>query len=318
MDNVTTTTAELRRGDLAQFLRSRRARISPAEVGLPEGRRRRTPGLRREEVAQLAGVGVTWYTWLEQGRSINASVQVLDAIARTLRLDRAEREHLYRLAGLPSVPDPLHEPLAPELQDVLDGLTPLPAVVYTGRYDVLAWNRTYQMMFSSVTSAPEGERNVLWQMFVVPPCCSVIGNREAELLYTVANFRAAFGGHVGEACWTSFVDRLAAASPEFAATWARHDVAAPATRIKVYLVGPNRSEVQLVASSFAVAATPDLRMSVSTPLTDADREELVRITEGPPVDGRCDAHRRPTRGSDPSGRGMSRSDHRDRSAPSPR
>ena len=122
-------------------------------MGLPEGRRRRTPGLRREEVAQLAGVGVTWYTWLEQGRSINASVQVLDAIARTLRLDRAEREHLYRLAGLPSVPEPLHEPLPPELQDVLDALVPLAAVIYNGRYDVLAWNRTYQMMFPGVVAA---------------------------------------------------------------------------------------------------------------------------------------------------------------------
>ncbi|MEV4325694.1 helix-turn-helix transcriptional regulator, partial [Microbispora rosea] len=95
-----------RREELAAFLRSRRERIRPEDVGLPPGLRRRTPGLRREEVAQLAGVGVTWYTWLEQGRPINASVQVLDAIARTLRLDAAEREHLYRLADLPEIADP--------------------------------------------------------------------------------------------------------------------------------------------------------------------------------------------------------------------
>src|SRR5262245_43464540 len=94
-----------RRDDLAQFLRRRRARITPQDAGLPPGLRRRTPGLRREEVAQLAGVGVTWYTWLEQGRPIHASVQVLDAIAGTLRLDHAEREHLYRLADMPSVPE---------------------------------------------------------------------------------------------------------------------------------------------------------------------------------------------------------------------
>ena len=92
-----------RREELAAFLRTRRARIRPEDVGLPSGARRRTPGLRREEVAQLAGVGVTWYTWLEQGRPINASVQVLDAIARTLRLDRTECEHLYRLADMPWV-----------------------------------------------------------------------------------------------------------------------------------------------------------------------------------------------------------------------
>src|SRR5436305_9996905 len=112
-----------RRGELAQFLRSRRARLSPADVGLAPGIRRRTPGLRREEVAQLAGVGVTWYTWLEQGRPINASVQVLDAIARKLRLDVAEREHLYRLSDVPSVPMPDDcECVGPEIQIILDSL----------------------------------------------------------------------------------------------------------------------------------------------------------------------------------------------------
>src|SRR5438094_4012950 len=106
-----------RRPELAAFLRSRRARITPEQVGLPPGPRRRTPGLRREEVAQLAGVGVTWYTWLEQGRPINASVQILDAVARTLRLDPAEREHLYRLAGVPTVADTAaSDCLSPEIQ----------------------------------------------------------------------------------------------------------------------------------------------------------------------------------------------------------
>src|SRR5947199_128186 len=110
-----------RRGELAQFLRSRRARLSPADVGLAPGIRRRTPGLRREEVAQLAGVGVTWYTWLEQGRPINASVQILDAIARTLRLDQAERAHLYRLAEIPAVPDPAGpDELPSEIHAILD------------------------------------------------------------------------------------------------------------------------------------------------------------------------------------------------------
>ena len=99
-------TTEHRRPELAAFLRSRRERITHADVGMPGGLRRRTPGLRREEVAQLAGVGITWYTWLEQGRPINASVQVLDAVARVLQLDATEREHLYRLAGIPFVSEP--------------------------------------------------------------------------------------------------------------------------------------------------------------------------------------------------------------------
>src|SRR3954464_8788828 len=135
-----TITTPQRRTELAAFLRSRRGRISPADVGMPVGLRRRTPGLRREEVAQLAGVGITWYTWLEQGRPINVSVQILEAISRTLRLDQTEREHLFRLADIPSVPGPvLHDRLEPEVQTVLDGLVPLPAAVMNSRYDVLAW-----------------------------------------------------------------------------------------------------------------------------------------------------------------------------------
>ena len=106
MGDATMRTTQRRRPELASFLRSRRARVTPADVGMPPGLRRRTPGLRREEVAQLSGVGVTWYTWLEQGRPINASAQVLDAVARTLRLDPPEREHLYRLAQVPFAPDP--------------------------------------------------------------------------------------------------------------------------------------------------------------------------------------------------------------------
>src|SRR5580692_10679927 len=129
-----------RRGELAAFLRSRRERITPEDVGLPGGQRRRTAGLRREEVAQLAGVGVTWYTWLEQGRPIRASVQVLEAIARTLRLDTVERQHLFRLAEVPDVAAPDHAGplLRPEIQAVLDGLTPMPANVVTERFDILA------------------------------------------------------------------------------------------------------------------------------------------------------------------------------------
>src|ERR1700730_18548155 len=128
-----------RRAGLAAFLRSRRERITPVEAGLPPGLRRRTPGLRREEVAQLAGVGVTWYTWLEQGRPINASVQVLDAIARTLRLDATERGHLFRLADVPgaaATADCPECPLPPEVQLILDAVR-FPACVLTERFDVI-------------------------------------------------------------------------------------------------------------------------------------------------------------------------------------
>src|SRR6266508_2180886 len=137
-----------RRTELAAFLRARRARITPTDVGLPPGMRRRTLGLRREEVAQLAGVGLTWYTWLEQGRPIRVSVQVLDAVARALRLDHAELEHLYRLSDIPiAPPDVVVETVPPAAREILDSLDPLPAALLKSRFDVLASNESRDYLF---------------------------------------------------------------------------------------------------------------------------------------------------------------------------
>jgi transcriptional regulator with XRE-family HTH domain len=290
-DGSVTETTTNRRDQLAQFLRSRRARLTPSDVGLPPGLRRRTPGLRREEVAQLAGVGVTWYTWLEQGRNINASVQVLDAIARTLRLDQAEREHLYLLADVPSVPETPATTLSPEVQEILDALAPLPAVVYNGRYDALAWNGTYQALFPGLVGAPVAERNALWQMFAVPACCSAIGNRETELATMVATFRAAYGRHLGEPAWASFVERLRSVSAEFVEMWDRHDVASPATRVKVFarnLIGVH--EVRTTATSLAISSTPEARIVVYTPIDEQDRAALEEFTRNPPRIQLCAYH----------------------------
>jgi transcriptional regulator with XRE-family HTH domain len=278
---VTVTTVR-RRSELAGFLRSRRERITPADVGIPAGPRRRTPGLRREEVAQLAGVGVTWYTWLEQGRPINVSVQVLDAIARTLRLDRTEREHLYRLAGIPAVPGPAaHSRLEPEVQTVLDGLVPLPAAVMTSRYDVLAWNTAYSAVWPAVLRADDVlPRNLLWRMFVTPGCCSPMVNHDTELPQMVATFRGAFARHLGEPSWTGLVERLSAASPEFARMWAAQDVAKPSTRVKIFRHA-SVGEVRMSVVSFAVAATPETRMAVYTPVDAETRERIGWLIEHP-------------------------------------
>src|SRR5579859_653641 len=144
--DMTAVSTEHRRAELAAFLRTRRERVTPEQAGLPPGTRRRTPGLRREEVAQLSGVGVTWYTWLEQGRQINVSPQVLNAVARTLLLDQAEREHLYRLADVLDAATAAGaegtgcEQVLPEVQEILDTLSPLPACVLNERFDLLAWN----------------------------------------------------------------------------------------------------------------------------------------------------------------------------------
>src|SRR6516165_9458865 len=232
--NVTVTASLSRRTELAAFLRTRRERITPEDVGLPAGSRRRTAGLRREELAQLAGVGVTWYTWLEQGRRINASVQVLDAVAKTLRLDATERAHLFRLAEVPGAATIAacdDCPLPGEVQQILDAL-PFPASVVTERVDLLAWNRVYASLFPRVLSAPPDERNTLLSILTGLPCCSPVQNQEAQCDAMVGQLRAAYGRHVGDPAWTHFIRRLEAVSPEFADAWASHEVAQPTSHTK--------------------------------------------------------------------------------------
>ncbi|WP_067828635.1 helix-turn-helix transcriptional regulator [Nocardia inohanensis] len=225
------TAGKVRRAELSAFLKSRRARITPQDVGLPVGSRRRTPGLRREEVAQLAGVGVTWYTWLEQGRDINASIQVLDAISRTLCLDGVEKAHLYRLADVPTVPIPLHEdPVPEEVQVILDHLHPLPAALLSARYDVLAHNAAYEALCPAFT---RGEKNVLRKVFLSPECCNPYPSNGPEHLGRMVGYlRAAYVRHLQDPDWTAFIDDLCSQSALFATMWARNDVALPVGRTR--------------------------------------------------------------------------------------
>src|SRR5262249_46300429 len=187
------TVADGRRSELAGFLRSRRERIAPEQVGLPPAARRRTPGLRREEVATLAGVGVTWYTWLEQGRDINASPQVLEAVARTLLLDPHEREHLFRLAeGPDGTGAPDCQALPPAVQVVLDQLVPYPACVRNARYDLLGWNSAYEHLTGQrIADLPFQERNSLWQIFTSPGLRAAMIDWELASRRMVAEYRAA-------------------------------------------------------------------------------------------------------------------------------
>ncbi|GAA2656191.1 MULTISPECIES: helix-turn-helix transcriptional regulator [Nonomuraea] len=267
-----------RRDDLAAFLRTRRERVTPEMVGLPPGTRRRTPGLRREEVAQLAGVGVTWYTWLEQGRPINVSLQVLDSIARTLMLDAAERHQLHLLAGhAEAAPTPDGGLVTPSMQVIIDQLSPLPAAYSNSRHDVLAWNPAYAALFPELVSAPVEERNSLWQCFVHREWRTALVNREQELHGSVAVFRGAYTRHADDPCWRDFVKRLSAASPEFAALWATHDVADPRSRAKTFnneVVG----ELRFTSAMFNCASAPETRMTVYTPVDEATRSAVVWLT----------------------------------------
>jgi len=271
-----------KRSELAAFLRSRRERITPEDVGLPGGHRRRTAGLRREEVAQLAGVGVTWYTWLEQGRPIRASVQVLEAVARTLRLDAVERQHLFRLAEVPDTasPDESGPRLRPQIQAILDGLNPMPASVVTERFDILAWNAAYAVLFPRTAEVPPAERNTLLYCFTWPECCSAVQNRDDQRAAMVAQLRAAYGYHVGDPAWTGFIRRMEAASPGFAAMWATQDVAQPAYHAKV-LRHPLYPRLEMTSTSFAVQTAPGTRMVVYTPDNEATRAAMERLVADP-------------------------------------
>ncbi|MGW7369270.1 helix-turn-helix transcriptional regulator [Streptomyces sp. NPDC054841] len=278
-----TAPAQRRRPELAAFLRGRRARVTPEDVGMPPGLRRRTPGLRREEVAQLSGVGVTWYTWLEQGRPINASAQVLDAVARTLRLDQPEREHLYHLAEVPYAPDRESDvaSASPEIQGIIDALDPHPAVVYNTRYDILATNPAYRDLFYDIrppsgTAGNRGIPNVLWTLFTVPePSCPLVF-RESELPVMVATLRAAYGRHVGEPSWEAFVRRLSDASPAFAELWESGDVVPPGPRVKTFrheAVG----EVRMTSVSLSIDGMPECRIVAYTPNDEESDHRMGKL-----------------------------------------
>ncbi len=216
-----------RHQELADFLRNRRARISPEQVGLPRGTRRRTPGLRREEVAMLAGVSPEWYTWLEQGRDINVSMQVLESLARVLQLDANEREHLFLLVLRQRPPVEMYTPptVSRTVQAFLDSLGTSPACVVDARTNVLAWNAAYWAVFAvDVTTGNERERNLMWRIFTNPAARLVNeGWKEIARVY-VAQFRAGYGRFINDPWWAKQIAELSEISPEFCELWAQHDV----------------------------------------------------------------------------------------------
>jgi hypothetical protein len=269
------TSIEPRRAALGEFLKARRAKVTPAEVGLPPGSRRRITGLRREEVALLAGVGVTWYTWLEQGRAINASAQVLDAVARTLRLGDVEREHLYQLAEATTKHRPATTTV-PEPVLQLVGSMDLPAAVMNSRYDVFLKNDAYQDLFWGWHRMPCVHHNTLWCCFAEPNARDDLVNYDDEAPHVVARLRAEYAKHVGEPDWEEDIARLCERSDDFARFWASHEVAAPADRLRIFrhpLVGLLR----LVNSELAVTAEVDLRLSVYTPADAETRDRLLLL-----------------------------------------
>ncbi|GKW41069.1 helix-turn-helix transcriptional regulator [Pectobacterium parvum] len=230
-------TLERTRHDLAAFLRARRERVSPADVGLPSGGRRRTPGLRREEVAALAGVGLTWYTWLEQGRDIGVSAAFLDSLARVLKLDAAERRHLFLLAHErpPAEPGKTWCVVPPLVRRLMHDLAPHPAYILNLRWDVLAFNEPANQLFN-FDAHPSERRNLLWLLFTDPLLHERFIGWEQQAQQMLSSFRRDFARATQEADIHELVDELEQVSPDFKMWWRQHEVHAPCSGVRQLMI----------------------------------------------------------------------------------
>lgn len=275
-----------RRAQLGRFLRTHRARLRPEDVGLPSAgdpARRRTPGLRREEVAELSGVGLTWYTWLEQGRAeATASSQVIDALARALRLDPDEHSHLRHLAGLTE--PARHETVADlaRLQHLVDAAMPSVASVYDRYYDYLVWNAAYRRVRLDPGALPEHRRNLVWMMFTDVANRARMPRWEQAARAVLGQLRDAAGRHPGDRRFAALVDELKAASPEFRQWWSEYPVRVfrPAT------IGVQHQRVgalDLVMYQLRPVENPDLILVMQVPATPADAKRIRALlgVDGP-------------------------------------
>jgi transcriptional regulator with XRE-family HTH domain len=269
------------RAALAEFLRARREALSPAQVGLPAGRSRRTPGLRREEVAMLAGVSVTWYTWLEQGRRINASADVLRAIGRALRLDAAGIDHLTAL-GQPATAAPADvtaygpDDVPSALRRLIASFEPAPAYVLGPRWEFAAWNAAQARLYPPIESLPDEQRSLLWVLFCDSSTRELIVDWDLHARQALAEFRASTTALRDDPVMVAMIERLRTASTEFDGWWAEHDVARFETRLRRFnhpIAGLLTFEYQLLAP----AEWPALTVAVQLPVPGDDSAQRLAV-----------------------------------------
>ena len=268
---------------LGTYLRDRRTRLDPAVFGFASGRRR-TPGLRREEVASRANISPTWYTWLEQGRGGAPSADVLDRIAKGLMLTEPEREHIYML-GLGRPPEARYQPvdgITPRLQRVLDGMVLSPAIIKTAMWDVVGWNRAAAVLLTDYGKLPREGRNILRLMFG----SDHVRNRNADFdsiaRFVVGAFRAdvARAGASTSVEVTKLVTELSRLSPEFEALWQDNDVVAHGEGVK-RIHHPDAGLLAMEFSSFAVEGRPELGMIIYNPASADDAARLRVLLDEP-------------------------------------
>lgn len=263
--------------ELGELLRSRRERLQPGDVGLPPGVRRRTRGLRREEVAQLAAISSTYYTVLEQGRDVRPSRQVLDALAVALRLDATERAHIHELihGALPAQAHAITESLPPTVQALLDRLDPCPSYVTGRRWDVLASNRSARALWTDWPARPVEDRNLLWWMFADPQARDVMVDWPAEASALLGRFRAAAARHPGDPSFDELLERLLAVSPEVRDWWPKHTVTPLSSGTK-RLRHPVLGELEFQHLVLQLADNPEQKLVTFT-ATDSDQARITTL-----------------------------------------
>lgn len=260
MSDILDNRLDRTRAELANFLKRRREGLSPLDVGLPIGKRRRTPGLRREEVAALAGVGITWYTWLEQGRAIKVSTAFLDNVSRVLKLDETERRHLFLLAHKrpPAMAGQTWCELSPLIRQLLDDLTLRPSYVLNLRWDVIGWNDAAERLFGFGERIP-GERNMLWMMFSDDRLNSRIVEWAAQAPQILASFRRDFAQAPEDESMIALVEALEHVSPSFRKLWNQHDVHGRCEGRRTFLIAGQKPET-FNHTSFIVDEEKHLRL----------------------------------------------------------
>jgi transcriptional regulator with XRE-family HTH domain len=265
----------VRAAELGEFLRSRRLRVDPATVGYPSGGRRRTTGLRREELAALSGVTVSWLTKLEQGRARSVSPGVLDSLSRALRLDSTERSHLFALAGLRTDGAPVPSGMAAALRALVDALEPNPAYVIDRRWDLVGWNAAEESLFAPLARPGARHPNLLELTFTDPDLARLMVDHDAELRRLVAQFRIHLTEWSGDPALADLVTRLEARSPRFAELWATGDVA-PFASTRREFDHPSAGRLAFDHHRLAVLDQPGAQLVVYTSVPGSDSAERLR------------------------------------------
>jgi transcriptional regulator with XRE-family HTH domain len=272
---------------LGKFLRTRRRQLLRAELGLP-AIVRGTSGLRREEVAYLAGVSVTYYTWLEQGRDITPSRQVLDALARAVRLSAAEHVYILSLAGYSATQpaeDPIPQTAPAHVQRLLDALTDYPAYAIAADWAVMAWNTAYAALYPNVATVAAADRNLLWLLFTDPYLRTLMPDWEFTSVHNVASFRAEAGSRLDDPPFSHVVARLLETSDAFRAAWENHDIKTLSSRERLFR-HPDVGELHMEQHSLIPADQPRLHLVIFTPAPTTDTHNrwrrLLDTTDAPP------------------------------------